>query len=140
MAGLRHWVIEDGKIREGTLAEWAAMMECVDRCVGETYVGDVRISTAFMGLDMGFVPGVPVLYETMVFAHGKVPALHPGFWSDSMWRCETMEQAVKIHALAVERVREFLTEDQVKHEAHTFGEILDKGRYADILLRWEDLP
>lgn len=47
---------------------WARWLESADRTVAKDSVGDVDISTVFLGLDHGFVQGEdPVLWETMIF-------------------------------------------------------------------------
>lgn len=122
---IQHWVIENGNVREGTFGEWAAFIECCERHVGDTLVGNVRISTVFLGLDhSGSLRenAEPILFETMVFGD-DVPGLHPGFWSESMWRYSTLEQAQRGHALAVERVREFLTDAPVVNEPVRLGQL-----------------
>ena len=50
------------------LMEWARAMQNVDRQVARTEVGDVTISTVFLGLDHDFTGfGPPILFETMIF-------------------------------------------------------------------------
>jgi hypothetical protein len=51
-----------------SLMEWAKWIEGGgSRRVAEDFVGDVRVSTVFLGLDHSFVDGPPVLWETMIF-------------------------------------------------------------------------
>ncbi len=49
------------------LFAWAQWFEAADRLVAKTEVGDVRISTVFLGLDHNFGEGDPLLFETMIF-------------------------------------------------------------------------
>ncbi len=50
------------------LLTWAAWFEVADRIVASTDLGDVRISTVFLGLDHRFgAAGPPLLFETMIF-------------------------------------------------------------------------
>lgn len=46
---------------------WAEWYETADCHVGYTMLGDVRISTVFLGIDHQFGEGPPILWETMVF-------------------------------------------------------------------------
>lgn len=49
------------------LIRWARWFETNSRKVGSDYVGDVRVSTVFLGLDHGYFGPRPVLFETMTF-------------------------------------------------------------------------
>lgn len=55
-------------VENDTLA-WARWMETAreKRIVASTEVGDLRVSTVFLGLDYRFDDGDPLLYESMVF-------------------------------------------------------------------------
>ena len=60
-------------------------------------VGDVTVSTAFLGLDHQFADaGPPHLFETLVFG---------GPFDGEMDRCATWEGAEKMHDLMCERVK-----------------------------------
>ena len=71
------YILEDHKVVAcSNLFEWAQWFENADRQVAETILGEVRISTVFLGLNhrFGSVPNkdrVPLLFETMVFG-GKL--------------------------------------------------------------------
>lgn len=59
---------EDGNpVEEPDLQRWAQWFETADRSVAVDVVGDVRVSTVFLGLDHSFGAGPPLLYETMIF-------------------------------------------------------------------------
>jgi len=73
------------------LLEWAKLFETTDRIVAEDWIGDVRISTIFMGLDHRFGAGPPLLFETMIFEGDK----------DYQTRCTTWVQAEAMHVKAV---------------------------------------
>lgn len=77
------------------LIEWAKEMERQNRVVEQTQVGDVKISTVFLGLDHSFGGGKPLLFETMIFG-GK----EDGFQD----RYSTWDEAVEGHKKAVELV------------------------------------
>ena len=64
-----HWILDDdGNLERVDLLTWALWFERpARRRVAETFYGDVRVSTVFLGLDHSFGGPVPVLWETMVF-------------------------------------------------------------------------
>lgn len=67
------------------------------RTVAKTSIGDVRISTVFLGMDHNFFGnGPPLLFETMIFG-----GPHDGYQE----RCSTWEEAEKQHEKAVELAR-----------------------------------
>jgi hypothetical protein len=49
------------------LETWARWFEPANRRVAETTVGDLRVSTVFLGLDYAWADGLPILWETMIF-------------------------------------------------------------------------
>ena len=60
----------DGKTPKpvADVLEWARGLESANRRVAEDFVGDVRVSTVFLGTDHNFGwSDRPVLFETMVF-------------------------------------------------------------------------
>jgi len=78
------------------LMEWARWFETADRHVAQDRIGEVRISTVFLGLNHRFAPGAPLLFETMIFGGS-----HDGHQE----RCTFWDQAEKQHADAVALVR-----------------------------------
>ena len=80
-----------------SLVAWGRFFENRDaRRVATTEVGEVRVSTVFLGLDHSFGEGPPLLFETMVFG---------GPLDEEMDRYTTWEQAEAGHAAMVERVK-----------------------------------
>ncbi len=78
--------------------------EDADRSVASTDIGDIRVSTVFLGIDHNFVGGTPILFETMVF----------GLDDDEMCdRYATWAEAVIGHKKTCSKVRERIgiTED-----------------------------
>jgi len=73
------------------LLEWGQAMEDMNRVVKQEDIGDVRISTVFLGLDQGFGIGEPLLFETMIFG---------GQHHNYQDRCSTWEQAKEMHLKA----------------------------------------
>lgn len=91
--------------REDDLLKWGEWMQKANRTVkkdtahvsldGEK-VGDITISTIFLGLDHRFGEGPPILFETMVFG---------GPLDQSQDRCATWEGAEKMHEEWCEKVK-----------------------------------
>lgn len=80
---------------------WASALEKSykdgSRRVGDDTVGDVRVSTVFLGIDHNhWREGEPLLFETMVFG---------GALDGAQERCSTWEQAEAQHAGFVARAR-----------------------------------
>jgi hypothetical protein len=64
--------------------------------VAHDAIGDVHVSTVFLGLDHAFFGGPPLLFETMIFG---------GRHDRTQLRCSTWEKAERQHAKTVEMVR-----------------------------------
>lgn len=60
-------------------------------------IGDVEVSTVWLGLDHQYGDGSPLIFETMVFG---------GEHDDDQWRYETEADAVDGHAAAIALVRD----------------------------------
>lgn len=80
------------------LMEWARWFDTADRHVMQEKIGEIRISTVFLGLDHSFTSDSkrPLLFETMIFG---------GPLDQEMTRCSTWEEAEKMHREMVERVK-----------------------------------
>ncbi len=80
------------------LMAWAKWFEENNnkRHVADEYIGDVRVSTVFLGIDHSFGGGTPLLFETMVFG---------GQLDEAQERCSTWEQAEVMHSDMVARVK-----------------------------------
>lgn len=94
-----HYTLDENKNPvPATLMEWAEFFEDINnRRVGYDYVGDVRVSTVFLGLDHGFgFSEQPLLFETMVFG---------GTHDDLQWRYYTWAEAVAGHKKALALVK-----------------------------------
>lgn len=89
--------------------EWAKQFENDDRFVAQTTVGDLMVSTVFLGLDhSSFTGAPPELFETMVF--NKDGEAH----DQKQWRCSTYEEAQAQHRAVVEKVSS-ANHDDLKH-------------------------
>ena len=92
------YILKDGvPVQEPDLMTWAQWLEDADndRQIEITMIGDVRVSTVFLGLDHSFGVGPPLLYETLVF---------DGEHDGDQDRYSTLEEAQAGHARMVEMV------------------------------------
>ena len=83
------------------LMEWARKFETRtdpdgEWRVGEDEIGEVSVSTVWLGLDHSFGNGPPLIFETMIFG---------GEHDGEEWRYSTKEQALLGHAAALELVK-----------------------------------
>lgn len=87
------------------VSTWGRWCHETDRHVGLAIWGDpdgaevARVSTVFLGVDHGWSYGLPILFETMIFAPG-LPDL-----DQTQWRAATWEEAAAFHEVACETVR-----------------------------------
>lgn len=66
---MRQYILNEAGEPEacGDTLRWAKWFETGNRRVAQDYVGDVRVSTVFLGMDHAFDGGPPLLWETLVF-------------------------------------------------------------------------
>lgn len=80
-----------------SVKEWAISFERDNRIVGRDQIGDILVSTVFLGLNHNFDPdGPPLLFETMVFGLPDV--------GEPCWRYHTWEEAEAAHKIIVDAV------------------------------------
>lgn len=101
-----HYILEDhNPILEPDVLKWGKWFESANRIVRKDVatvkldgknLGEITISTVFLGLDHSFGGGPPMLFETLVFG---------GPLDGEMDRCGTWEAAEKMHEAMVERVK-----------------------------------
>jgi hypothetical protein len=83
------------------LTEWARRQDHDNRIVTQEKVGDIMVSTVFLGIDHNHSGrGAPILFETMVFG---------GPLDERGWRCSTYAQAQEQHGAVVAKVKETMT-------------------------------
>jgi len=80
----------------GHISEWDKMMQKVDK-IGDDYVGDIHISTVFLGTNHAHNFGPPILFETMAFGGGPD-------YDQYQERYYTYEEALEGHKRIVEQV------------------------------------
>lgn len=92
--------ILEGKtpVRCDDVLKWGTWLEerANNRHVACQFIGDVRISTVFLGIDHNFGDGPPLLFETMIFG---------GKHADYQTRVSTWTEAEAEHSKALELVR-----------------------------------
>lgn len=76
--------------------QWALSFDGKNRRVDKTVIGDVTISTVFLGLDHQWENGPPLIFETMIFG---------GEHDQYQDRYSTWEEAETGHKHAVELVQ-----------------------------------
>jgi hypothetical protein len=88
------YVLDDAgnPVAEPDILAWGRWLEKTERHVGKDTIGDVKISTVFLGIDHAFGGSAPVLFETMIFG-GR----HDGY----QIRYETREEALAGHVAAI---------------------------------------
>ncbi len=89
----------DGKTpkRVNNIIEWGEWFETAKRHIAVDNIGDVTISTVFLGIDHAFLDdAAPVLFETLVFG---------GDHDGEMERYHTWEEAEAGHARMLKLVR-----------------------------------
>jgi hypothetical protein len=92
----RYCIFVDGELKFVPLLVWAAWFEISEnRRIAETFVGDVRISTVFLGFDQNLSGGSPLYFETMIFG---------GEHDEMQKRYGTLEESMQGHEQMVEMV------------------------------------
>lgn len=92
---MRHYILKETPVPVD-LITWAKWMQTGDTRVARDVVGNIEISTVFLGLDHSFGHGPPLLYETMLFGDTT---------DNEMTRCSTYAQALEMHRAMVRHVQ-----------------------------------
>lgn len=97
---IKHWRLDaSGEPVLCTMGEWAVNREAGAHILKQEWIGNVRVSTIFLGLDHGFGSAIPILWETMTFSNRKQ-------FDQEQNRCGGgREQAEAMHAAMVKRVK-----------------------------------
>lgn len=92
-----YYILDGHEVRKcENVIEWGEWFEKADRKVAKTLIGDVCISTVFLGLNHRIGDGPPQIFETMVFGGEK---------AEEMSRYSTWEEAEKGHGVMVDLVK-----------------------------------
>jgi hypothetical protein len=93
---------------------WSRLMRYQDyKRVGLDRLPGYRVSTVWLGLDQGFPPGPPLIFETMVFREGEGDPIRLDM---RMMRYATLIEAGRGHKRMVELVRAALGDDDMLRE------------------------
>lgn len=89
-----YYILDEKKVVPvNNVLEWAKFFETADRVVNRTKLGEVTISTVFLGIDHNFFEkDKPLLFETMIFGDEL---------NEETWRYSTWEEAEEGHHNAV---------------------------------------
>jgi|APGre2960657404_1045060.scaffolds.fasta_scaffold169448_2 hypothetical protein len=94
----KYYILNDNK--EPVEASWKEYCKFLDtlenRIVKQETINNTKISTVFLGQDIGNDSGAPILFETMCFG---------GTLDGEQWRYQTFDEALKGH----QKVREMVT-------------------------------
>lgn len=86
-------------VEERNMLRWARSRGG-HKSLKRTYIGDIYVSTVFLGINHSFLDSLPVLFETMVFG---------GEHNHYQERYYTYKQAIHGHNTAVKMVRRSTT-------------------------------
>lgn len=79
------------------LLVWAEWFENANRTIKKTKIGEVEVSTVFLGIDHSFGGDIPILYETMIFG---------GKYDGEQRRYVTKEEALLGHDELIKLAKE----------------------------------
>lgn len=85
--------------KAGEAQRWVEFMQSDERIVAKTRIGDVLVSTVFLGVDHSWGKGLPILFETMVFG---------GSCDEDTWRYSSWDDAEAGHNATVRKVEKVL--------------------------------
>src|SRR5579863_7102806 len=99
-----YYLNEDKSITPCDIMKWSkqfsSMSDNNERHVGDDLIGDIRVSTVWLGADQGGIDGKPLLFETMVFPSKHSPRdIYYGRYS-------TWNEAVEGHKKAMQWVKD----------------------------------
>ncbi len=84
-----YYILVDRKAVPTDVVEWGKFFSKEDRVVAITNIGDVKVSTVFLGLDHRLGDkGPPLMFETMIFG---------GPHDEYQRRCSTWAEAEEMH-------------------------------------------
>jgi hypothetical protein len=94
---MNHYILDGKRPARVDFLHWAIWWKSADRTVNKTTVGEIEVSTVFLGLDHQFGEGPPLLFETMIFG---------GERDNDQWRYSTWREAEKGHDKVVKELQE----------------------------------
>lgn len=95
--------------------EWCQHLESREYCfVKQDQIGEILVSTVWLGLDHSFGGDKPILFETMVFG----PEGTPEKTDLACWRYSTEQEALEGHARAIAVAQPKVLGDGQTSEGH----------------------
>lgn len=105
-----HYILRGHKAIPVSLEEWGEWFGKADRKVEVTKVGDITVSTVFLGLDHSFSSdGPPLIFETMTFGDDE----------ERCRRYATWDEAVQGHKEIVSMVQGIVSVKRSRRRTHT---------------------
>ena len=105
----RHYILDkNGNPRPSHAMEWGRWLDHhrMEIVLKRSHVGDVEVSTVFLGIDHNFDEvGPPILWETMVFG---------GEFDEDQARHTSKENALKGHERYVKLIKEKFEKENVR--------------------------
>ena len=97
MTDKRYILDKNHKLIKADLMTWARFFEDMkNRRVAQDIIGDIKVSTVFLGIDYNFgEKGNPLLFETMIFG---------GKRDEEQWRWHTWKEAEQGHKKIVKNL------------------------------------
>lgn len=102
----KKFILEHGEPKEVGLMEWADWFQTANRVVSQDTVGEIMVSTVFLGLDHQWGDGPPLLFETMFFGVGSDSL--PQEIRDFQMRYSTVDEALDGHIAALQRIEAYV--------------------------------
>lgn len=104
---MNYYILKDREVVEThSVLEWGRFFESRDRILKQDYVGNLFVSTVFLGIDHRWGPGPPLVFETMV--------LGPDSSDELCWRYSTWDEAMAGHQTALEKTKATMSWWKVK--------------------------
>lgn len=93
----KYYILKGTEVIPASVEQWAeSFNDRENRIVEQNHIGEILISTVFLGLDHSWNAGdPPMIFETMIFE---------GKYDEYQERCSSYKQALKMHKRAYDLV------------------------------------
>lgn len=82
-------LIAGNVVKDVSFEDWATWFENADRIIRRTKIGNVEVSTVFLGVNQAFGNSPSLWFETMIFSDDE--------YDQECWRYSTINQAIEGH-------------------------------------------
>lgn len=96
---LRYILLDKTPVLCNNYSEWREWMKLNDRKVKRDHIGDITVSTIFLGMDYDIMSETPMLFETRTFGRNITSCI---FMQYSYW-----DEAVDGHEKAVKEISSY---------------------------------